>query len=213
MSLKIVFPADESKVGPTFLAHGYYEYPDDVRAVLVRLTPKIAAAFPEKRPMPHQQWGFMFRHVPPGPYALIVADVGRLAFQSVDIVVRQTSRPVFGVKLSISCPLAGTDPSPHTLVADTGFPAQGYAINGNTIAGQMIANNGAGPKIADGTPVESPSKANDWFWQLSFGALADQTNCQFSAQSGGATQSNNFIDIGPPPMKKEKTRKKKKGKK
>ncbi len=194
MSLSILFPTEESEVYQTFLANGTYEYPNDLNAVLVALFPKLLLAFGERRAMPGNQWGFVFRNLKPGHYKLIVGDGVRFIAKHVDILVLKV-RATVPVKLMVMTPGPGTDPKPHTQVGSAGFPAQGIAVSGAAVAGQMIANNGAGANIGDGVVVEAPSALNNWFWQLQFGALPAQASCRFSAQSGTSARNNDFIDI------------------
>lgn len=203
MSIEILHPV--KKTGPGFIAYGRHDEPEKLSCVLVQLTPKPVIIVgkphrlvPKPKKAPPKHWAFVFHTVPVGTYTLFVADPDG-ATESVRIKVVPREEP-HSINVSISSPSPGT-PANHTRVSSGGFLAQGFAINGTSIAGGIIEKNGMGPWSMQGAVSLAPAAPN-YPWALWFsGPLPTNHNpcrLQVGSTNGidppGQAQADN-IDI------------------
>jgi len=217
MSLRIVHPSENETLRPDFTAFGLYEHPEDLVAILVRLSlakPNLLhSCVVIKKP---GTWNFAF-HLGDGPfgdYILAVIDQKRGAAQYVPIRVRKKRKSYADQpRISIDYPTS-------TFHSDD--TAYGYApVRAPTPDPNMtvvfVYNDGT--MSPPGTNIDNPT-APDYYWSSQFSGLPTDNNpcdCHATSDQHPQPADNGNIVIIPDDqandVKKRKKKKKKKKKK
>jgi len=217
MSLRIVHPSENETLRPDFTAFGLYEHPEDLVAILVRLSlakPNLLhSCVVIKKP---GTWNFAF-HLGDGPfgdYILAVIDQKRGAAQYVPIRVRKKR------KFDAGQPRISIDYPTSTFHSDD--TAYGYApVRAPTPDPNMtvvfVYNDGT--MSPPGTNIDNPT-APDYYWSSQFSGLPTDNNpcdCHATSDQHPQPADNGNIVIIPDDqandVKKRKKKKKKKKKK